>query len=105
MVATDKVFGGSIPETYERFLVPIIFQSYAIDLAERVAKSKPQVLLETAAGTAVLTRAMASRLPVHAHIVATFEAFPVAFAGQFADNRQNRHRGHSEEILRCAITA
>ena len=42
MVATDKVFAGSIPETYERFLVPIIFQSYAIDLAERVVKPSPK---------------------------------------------------------------
>jgi ubiquinone/menaquinone biosynthesis C-methylase UbiE len=71
MVATDKLFAGSIPEIYNRFLVPLIFESCARDLAERVAKVKPQDVLETAAGTGVLTRAIASRLPAHARIVAT----------------------------------
>jgi ubiquinone/menaquinone biosynthesis C-methylase UbiE len=71
MAATDKVFAGSIPEIYERFLVPLIFQSYALDLAGRLAETKPQDVLETAAGTGVLTRAIASRIPLHARIVAT----------------------------------
>ena len=62
MVATDKVFAGSIPEIYDRFLVPLIFEPYALDLAGRIAGTKPQHVLETAAGTGVLTRAMASRL-------------------------------------------
>ena len=35
MVATDKLFAESIPEIYDRFLVPLIFESYARDLAER----------------------------------------------------------------------
>ena len=71
MVATDKLFAGSIPEIYDRFLVPLIFEPYARDLAERVARTGPQDLLETAAGTGVLTRAMVSRLPDHTRIVAT----------------------------------
>jgi ubiquinone/menaquinone biosynthesis C-methylase UbiE len=71
MAATDKLFAGSIPETYDRFLVPLIFEPYARDLAERVAASKPREILETAAGTGVLTRAMALRLPAGARIVAT----------------------------------
>jgi ubiquinone/menaquinone biosynthesis C-methylase UbiE len=71
MVATDKVFAGSIPEIYDRYLVPLIFEPYALDLAERVAKIEPQDVLETAAGTGVVTRAIASRLPANARIVAT----------------------------------
>ena len=71
MAATDKVFAGSIPETYDRFLVPLIFESYARDLAERLARVEPREVLETAAGTGVLTRAIASRLPAQARIVAT----------------------------------
>jgi ubiquinone/menaquinone biosynthesis C-methylase UbiE len=71
MVATDKVFAGSIPEIYDRFLVPLIFQSYALDLAGRIAGTAPRHVLETAAGTGVLTRAMASRLPQEVRIVAT----------------------------------
>ena len=71
MVATDKLFAGSIPEIYDRFLVPLIFEDYARDLADRLAKAGPQDLLETAAGTGVLTRAVAARLPVSTRITAT----------------------------------
>jgi len=71
MMTTDKLFAGSIPEIYDRFLVPLIFESYALDLAERLAKTDPRDVLETAAGTGVLTRAIASGLPGYARIVAT----------------------------------
>jgi len=71
MVATDKVFAGSVPEIYDRFMVPLIFEPYALDLADRVATCKPMQTLETAAGTGVLTRALAERLAENARIVAT----------------------------------
>ena len=71
MVATDKLFAGSIPEIYDRFLVPLIFEPYAVDLAGRVAMAGPRDVLETAAGTGVLTRALASRLAPSTRIVAT----------------------------------
>jgi ubiquinone/menaquinone biosynthesis C-methylase UbiE len=70
MAATDKLFAGSIPEIYQRFLVPLIFEPYAEDLAARMARVAPRDLLETAAGTGVLTRALAARLPA-ARLVAT----------------------------------
>jgi ubiquinone/menaquinone biosynthesis C-methylase UbiE len=71
MAATDKLFAGSIPEIYDRFLVPLIFEPYALDLARRLAETDPRDVLETAAGTGVLTRAIAARLPAHARMVAT----------------------------------
>jgi ubiquinone/menaquinone biosynthesis C-methylase UbiE len=71
MAATDKAFTGSIPETYERHLVPLIFESYAQDMAERVKRLEPRDILETAAGTGVVTRAMASVLPSLARLVVT----------------------------------
>ena len=71
MVATDKQFVGSIPEIYDRFLVPLIFEPYALDLADRAAALQPRDVLETAAGTGVLTRALAARLPPATRIVAT----------------------------------
>lgn len=71
MMATDKLFAGSIPEIYDRLLVPLIFEPYALDLAKRVARTDPRNVLETAAGTGVLTRAIALQLPAHARIVAT----------------------------------
>ena len=46
MVATtDKIFAGSIPELYERLMVPLIFEPYARDLAARLAKTKPDAVL------------------------------------------------------------
>jgi ubiquinone/menaquinone biosynthesis C-methylase UbiE len=71
MVATDKVFAGSIPEIYNRLLVPLIFEPYAADLAGRIAQAEPREVLEIAAGTGVLTRALASRLPGAVRIVAS----------------------------------
>jgi ubiquinone/menaquinone biosynthesis C-methylase UbiE len=71
MAASDKLFAGSIPETYERYLVPLIFEPYARDLAARLASVEPQDVLETAAGTGVLTRELAARLPAQARIVVT----------------------------------
>lgn len=71
MDATDKLFSGSIPEIYDRLFVPLIFQPYANDLAGRIARTNPESVLETAAGTGVLTRAMVTRLPDTARIVAT----------------------------------
>jgi ubiquinone/menaquinone biosynthesis C-methylase UbiE len=71
MAPSDKLFAGSIPEIYDRFLVPLIFESYARDLAARLAGLEPRDVLETAAGTGVLTRAIASRLAADVRIVAT----------------------------------
>jgi ubiquinone/menaquinone biosynthesis C-methylase UbiE len=71
MASIDNRFAGSIPDIYDRHLVPLIFESYARDLVERVVQVGSQQVLETAAGTGVLTRALASRLPAHARMVAT----------------------------------
>jgi ubiquinone/menaquinone biosynthesis C-methylase UbiE len=71
MAATDKIFAGSIPETYDRYLVPLIFEPYARDLAARASATHPHDVLETAAGTGVLTRALMARLPAQTRIVAT----------------------------------
>jgi SAM-dependent methyltransferase len=68
---TDKVFAGSIPKVYDAYLVPLIFEPYAADLASRLASRSPARVLEIAAGTGVLTRKLASALPQSASIVAT----------------------------------
>ena len=71
MTATDKAFTGSIPEVYERCLVPLIFEPYAQDMAERVMRIGASQVLVTAAGTGVVTRAIAAVLPASARIVAS----------------------------------
>ncbi len=67
----DTNFTGSIPELYEQLLVPLIFEPYAIDLAQRAAELEPASVLEIAAGTGVLTRQLARVLSPAARIVAT----------------------------------
>ena len=70
-IGSDTLFAGSIPELYDTHLVPLIFQPYADELARRVAALQPARVLETAAGTGVVTRALARALPAQAEIVAT----------------------------------
>ena len=67
----DRVFAGSIPQLYEQYMVPLIFDPYARDLASRVVALAPKAVLEIAAGTGVVTRHMAAQLPVNVSIVAT----------------------------------
>ena len=67
----DKVFTGSIPKLYETYLVPLIFEPYAVDLVTRLVSRPLARVLEIAAGTGVVTRNLASVLPESVSIVAT----------------------------------
>ena len=69
MSESDKVFAGSIPENYDRHMVPLIFEPYAADLARRTAAASPREVLEIAAGTGVVTRALAPKLSPNARYV------------------------------------
>jgi ubiquinone/menaquinone biosynthesis C-methylase UbiE len=71
MAKVDTVFSGSIPSLYDRYLGPLIFEPYAEDLARRLAALDPERVLETAAGTGIVTRALDRALPPGAGIVAT----------------------------------
>jgi len=62
MTESDKLFAGSIPKLYDTLMVPLIFEAYAADTAELVAGLSPGAVLETAAGSGVVTRALAPRL-------------------------------------------
>ena len=71
LVDSDKAFTGSIPEFYDTYLVPLIFEAYADDLARRAAALAPKTVLETAAGTGVVTRALVPRLASDARYTVT----------------------------------
>ncbi len=64
-------FVGSIPEFYDRGLGPVIFEDYAREMADRVAAVSPARVLETAAGTGIVTRALRDRLPAATMLTAT----------------------------------
>jgi SAM-dependent methyltransferase len=67
----DKIFAGSIPQIYETHLVPLIFEPYAKDLANRIASRPLARVLEIAAGTGAVTRELSAVLPQSVSIVAT----------------------------------
>jgi ubiquinone/menaquinone biosynthesis C-methylase UbiE len=71
MPGIDKVFSGSIPKIYDTHLVPLIFEPYARDLKERVGSMNVSRILEVAAGTGVVTRALAAVANEGDSIVAT----------------------------------
>lgn len=60
---TDAKFAGSIPVIYERYMVPLLFEPYALDLAARLADLREGTLVEIAAGTGAVTRVLSAALP------------------------------------------
>lgn len=95
MSEADKAFTGSIPENYDRHMVPLIFQSYAQAMAPRAAALSPRAVLGIAAGSRVVTRALAPRLSKDATYVVTDLNQPMldyAAPQQPADNRISRRQ-------------
>lgn len=70
MNSTDTVFAGSIPAMYDRYMVPLLFRPYAEEVARRARGFMPGHVLETAAGTGIVTEALYQALP-DAEIIAT----------------------------------
>jgi SAM-dependent methyltransferase len=64
-------FVGNIPEHYDSGLGPMIFVDYAADIARRVAACSPARVLETAAGTGIVTRQLRDFLSAGVHVTAT----------------------------------
>ena len=71
MGATDAAFAGSIPSLYEQYLGPLLFGPYAEETASRLRGLTRGRILETAAGTGIVTRAMVEALPADVGIMAT----------------------------------
>jgi SAM-dependent methyltransferase len=67
----DAVFTNHVAQLYESHLVPLIFEPYAVDMAQRVARRGPRRVLEIAAGTGVVTRQLAAMLDPSCEIVAS----------------------------------
>jgi len=85
MAESDKVFAGSIPKLYDTLMVPLIFEAYAANMAELVAAFSPGAVLETAAGSGAVTRALAPKLKPDAHYVVTDLNLPML---DYATTRQ-----------------
>jgi ubiquinone/menaquinone biosynthesis C-methylase UbiE len=66
----NVVFEGSIPENYDRYLGPILFEPFADDMAARLKEAQPESVLELACGSGILTRRLRNALP-NRRLVAT----------------------------------
>jgi SAM-dependent methyltransferase len=69
--SADRLFAGSVPEFYDTYMVPLIFEPYARDVAKRLGRWRLSRVLEVAAGTGVVTRALAAALRETTAITAT----------------------------------
>ncbi|MDY0883469.1 class I SAM-dependent methyltransferase [Dongia soli] len=64
-------FIGKIPQHYEQDLGPVIFTDFAEEMAQRVARSNPKRVLETAAGTGIVSRRLRDVLTAEAALTST----------------------------------
>ncbi len=71
MNKTASNFTGTIPQIYETGLVPVIFEDYAREMANRVLALKPTKVLELAAGTGVVTHLLSEQLVPECEIIAS----------------------------------
>jgi ubiquinone/menaquinone biosynthesis C-methylase UbiE len=71
MSTSHAQFTGSIPEYYDTYLGPMLFEPYARDMAERVARLNASSVLELACGTGIVTRRLLDILPRDSHLLAT----------------------------------
>jgi ubiquinone/menaquinone biosynthesis C-methylase UbiE len=71
MAETNISFSGSIPQLYDRYLGPVLFEPYAVDLARRVAAYGAGPVLEMACGTGIVTQQLRAHLSHDVKIVAT----------------------------------
>ena len=56
MSTQNAAFVGSIPENYDRYLGPVLFDPYAVDLVSRLSVYEDANVLELACGTGIVTR-------------------------------------------------
>src|SRR6476469_9644646 len=70
LVADTDVFKHATPSLYDRYMGALLFEPFAKHVAESVRLLQPELILETAAGTGIVTRAVSKAVP-RATIVAT----------------------------------
>ena len=71
MSGLETRFSGGVPENYDRGLGPFIFEHYARQMAERCGALNPRHVLETAAGTGIVSRFVRECIAPDSSLVAT----------------------------------
>src|SRR4051812_28290899 len=71
MTSNEASFIGSIPQYYDGGLGPVVFVDYAADMARRVSARPVSRVLETAAGTGIVSRKLRDVMPADAELMVT----------------------------------
>ena len=103
MVATDKVFAGSILKFTIGTWFPLSSASYAVDLAERVAERTRGTCWRRPQEPELLHRAIASRLPADARIVATDSISQCLIVQRRGNLRMVELSGNRSMLWRCRL--
>ncbi len=82
MTERYTVFEHSAPALYDRYMGPLLFEPFANVIAERCALLKPARILETAAGTGIVTSAVHQALPKTEIVATDVNGAVLEFAGQ-----------------------
>lgn len=64
-------FTGSVPDNYDKYLGPVLFEPYAVDLTDRLKGATLQNVLEIACGTGRVTAHLADAIPSNGQLMAT----------------------------------
>src|SRR6266542_4862589 len=70
-MASIALFAGAVPANYDKYLGPILFEPYALDLVERLRANKVKHLLELACGTGRVTKHLVELIPADGSLIAT----------------------------------
>ncbi|MEO6329914.1 MAG: class I SAM-dependent methyltransferase [Ginsengibacter sp.] len=71
MKSEHATFSGSIPANYDRYLGPLFFEPYALDIVSRIKEGNIQRVLEIACGTGRVTMHLRKAIPSSAELIAT----------------------------------
>jgi ubiquinone/menaquinone biosynthesis C-methylase UbiE len=69
-MASIALFAGAIPANYDKYLGPILFEPYAVDLIDRLKNDKVEHVLELACGTGRVTKHLVDVIPDNGSLVA-----------------------------------
>jgi len=116
MTVAHAAFIGSMPEYYDQYLSPLIFEEYGADLARRLSVAPGGVVLEIAAGTGIATRHLRKGLPPEVRLVVTDLSQPMLACAkckfdplanmeyQLADARQLAFADASFDAVVCQLS-
>jgi ubiquinone/menaquinone biosynthesis C-methylase UbiE len=84
----EDVFKHSTPALYDRYMGPLLFEPYAKHVATQIAALRPDRILETAAGTGIVTHAVLEAVPEATVVATDINPAVVDFAAQQVDSER-----------------